>query len=84
MAPDEASAPCAFDKLLAKRVPHIVEKIFLSLDFVSFKVSSEVSKTWNQLLRSELIQKKAKLLYHEDKSSKGPAAGWASTDIKWF
>ena len=66
MAPDEASAPCAFDKLLAKRVPHIVEKIFLSLDFVSFKVSSEVSKTWNQLLRSELIQKKAKLLYHED------------------
>ena len=63
MAPDEASVPCAFDKLLAKHVPHIMEKIFFSLDYVSFKVSSEVCHTWHQILTSEGIQKKARLIY---------------------
>ena len=28
---------CAFDKLFTKSVPHILEKIFLFLDFESFK-----------------------------------------------
>ena len=69
MASDKASVPCAFDKLFTKNVPHILERIFLSLDFVSFKVSSKVSKNWNQLLKSESIQKKAKLLYTEDIST---------------
>ena len=68
MASKEASAPCAFDKLFAKNVPHIMDKIFFSLDFVSFKVSSEVSKSWNTLLKSESIQRKAKLIYTEDMS----------------
>ena len=68
MTPNKASAPCEFDKLLTKHVPHILEKIFLSLDYVSFKVSSEVCHSWHQLLNSESIQKKAKLLYTEDTS----------------
>ena len=45
-----------FDKLFVMNVPHILEKIFLSLDYESFKKCHDVSNTW-----------KVKLYYKHDK-----------------
>ena len=55
-----------FDTLLMKNVPHILEKIFLSLDYQSFKACQEVSDTWNQLLMSESFKAKAKSGFYEE------------------
>ena len=49
----------AFDKLFTTNAPHILEKIFLSLDYVSFKKSHEVCKDWNGFLLSRSTQDKA-------------------------
>ena len=54
---------CAFDMLFAKSVPHILEKIFLSLDWKSLKKCFEVSKTWHVLLTSEPLQMKVRTLF---------------------
>ena len=48
-----------FDKLLKTSVPHVLEKIFFSLDYESFKNSKKVCKAWNSVLTSEPFQKKA-------------------------
>ena len=42
-------ANCAFDKVLSKNVPHILEKIFFSLDYNSFISCQDVCNTWNGL-----------------------------------
>ena len=52
-----------FDRLLTKSVPHIVEKIFFSLDYASFKKCHKVSKAWREMLSSELFLKKANHVY---------------------
>ena len=49
-----------FDKLFTRNVPHIIEKIFLSLDYYSFKSCLKVNKKWNQVLTSESFQKMGK------------------------
>ena len=54
-----------FDKLLAKNVPHIIEGIFLSLDYPSFKTCLRVSKTWYELLTTDSMVKKARLSFCE-------------------
>ena len=56
--------PCKFDILFTKSVPHILEKIFLSIDYETFITSLEVSTTWRELLRSESYLGKAKSLFH--------------------
>ena len=57
---------CAFDTLFTKKVPHILEMIFLSLDYYSFNECLEVNKAWNGLLGSESYKVKAKLLFHKE------------------
>ena len=57
---------CAFDKLLKNNVPHIAEKIFLHLDFASFKNCLKVSDEWNKLLLTESFQQKAEYVFLED------------------
>ena len=57
--------PCAFDKLFCKNVPHILEKIFFSLDYESYEESLKVCKTWNELLKSKAFQKTANLWFRE-------------------
>ena len=52
-----ATMPCDFDILLSKNVPHIVETIFFSLDYESFKMCMEVNKNWNKLLMAESFLK---------------------------
>ena len=56
---------CAFDTLLKRNVPHILEMIFLSLDYESFKTCHEVCSAWYKLLTLEksLLRKKAKLTH---------------------
>ena len=58
--------PCAFDTLFTKSVPHILEKIFFSLDYESFKICKEVSITWNKLLTSESFKRLGKSIYQEE------------------
>ena len=55
----------AFDMLFTRNVPHIHAKIFLSMDYDSFKSCLMVSKTWNQLLTSESLKKMVKSKYDE-------------------
>ena len=61
-----AGNPCAFDVLFTKSVPHcphILENIFLSLDYKSYKTCFEVNNTWYKLLASESFQRKAKSVF---------------------
>ena len=55
-----------FDTLFERNVPHILEKIFLSLDFDSFMSCQEVNNTWKQGLTSETIKTKAKTVFHKE------------------
>ena len=58
--------PCAFDMLFTRSVPNILEKIFLSLDYKSFKACLDVSKTWNELLTADSYRAKGKLVFHAE------------------
>ena len=65
---------CAFDKLFTKSIPHILEKIFFSLDYASFKNCKEVSRAWNELLSTKRYQEILRLKKEEEKlwnASKG-------------
>ena len=55
-----------FDSLFSKNVPHILEKIFFSLDYESFKNCLQVSKDWKEQLASELFQRKGKSVFNEE------------------
>ena len=56
---------CAFDTLFTKNVPHILERIFLSLDYYTFNECLRVNKAWNCLLTSESFKVKAKKFHKE-------------------
>ena len=47
--------PCAFGTLFTRNVPHILERIFLSLDYYSFNECLNVNKAWNGLLHGHLL-----------------------------
>ena len=55
-----------FDKLLTRKVPHIHEKILLSMDYETFMNCQGVCKTWDDLLVAESFRKKAYSLYREE------------------
>ena len=57
---------CEIDKLLTKSVPHIIENIFLSLDFKSFLNCLEVNRSWKDMLTSESFQRMGKSVFYED------------------
>ena len=82
-----------FDALLRKNVPHILEKIFLPLDYKSFMSCSKVSKTWRKLLSSGSYQQKWKLVnkmllrdFIKMAMDKPLAKGdtWYLCDVQWF
>ena len=56
----------AFDKLFSKNVPHITERIFLSLDYESYKNCLEVSEYWKKHLISELYQRNGKYVFKDE------------------
>ena len=59
----DANDPRGFDKLLTKYVPHIFEKIFLSLDYESFNNCKKVCNEWMAFLGSEQFRRRAKCVY---------------------
>ena len=58
--------PCGFCTLFTKSVPHILEKIFFSLDYESFKKCLEVSTAWKELLTSESFIIRGKMVFREE------------------
>ena len=54
-----------FDLLFKKSVPHLLEKIFLHLDYDSFKSCLLVNKTWRNLLTSEPFKRMGKSKFEE-------------------
>ena len=54
---------CPFDRLLEKSVPHILEKIFFSLDYESYKTCMQVRQIWKHILTSESYMKKIKYVF---------------------
>ena len=67
MESGEDMDPCAFDKLFTRNVPHILEKIFFSLDYDSFKRCSDVNRTWRELHSSVLYERKSDEMLIEKK-----------------
>ena len=66
MAKDELASACNFDFLFYRNFPHILEMIFFSLDYESYKNCMDVSKEWKALLSSEKYISKGKTLFRED------------------
>ena len=64
----ETDASCKLNLLFTKYVPHILEKIFLSLDYESFKICLKVNKKWKELLTLERYQRKGKSVFHKEVS----------------
>ena len=61
----EALGQSVFNELSTKNVPHILENIFLYLDYESYKNCLRVSISWNKLLSQASFRKKAKLVLKE-------------------
>ena len=55
-----------FDTLFSKNIPHILDKIFLSLDYESYKNCLEVSNDWRGLLTSESYKTRGRSVYKEE------------------
>ena len=73
---------CEFDKLFTKCVPHILEKIFFSVDYKSFKNCARVCRSWNDLLTSESLRRISKSVFFEDILDElMQAAGEGNTDM---
>ena len=49
----ENAGSCVLDALFTGNFEHILERIFFSLDYKSFKTCCEVNKTWRERLTSE-------------------------------
>ena len=52
------NSPRGFEYLFRRNVPHILEKIFFSLNYDSFKTCSEVCRAWNELMRSDSYEER--------------------------
>ena len=69
MASKEGGSQIAFDAILNKNVPHILEKIFFNLDYDSFKTCQKVNKAWHNLLSSKLFKKIEVYLLNEKREN---------------
>ena len=52
--------------LMAQNVPHIHEKILLSMDYETFKNAKGVCEIWDELLESDTFAKKANSVFRRD------------------
>ena len=55
----------SFNTLLTRNVPHLLENIFFSLDYKSFKACMEVNKTWRALLSTPSYQEEMEKMLRE-------------------
>ena len=58
-----------FDAVSTRSVPHILEKIFFSLDYNSFKKCMKVSNIWRQILSTKSYQRRLEDLFDENKKN---------------
>ena len=58
--------PNSIELLFMRCVPHIVEIVFLSLDYTSYKTCFEVCKAWKELLTSFTFQRRAKQVFDKE------------------
>ena len=58
-----AGKTCEFDIIFKRNVPHILEKIFFSLDYDSYNRCRKVSSEWKDVLMSKHFRKRAKSVY---------------------
>ena len=65
MATRESVPHCEFDRLFTKSVPHILEKIFFSLNYDSFMACGKVCVAWEELHSSNRYQQRANELLKE-------------------
>ena len=54
------------ERLLTRNVPHILEKILLSVDYNTYKICQEVSKSWKNVLMSESFRRRGNTVFCED------------------
>ena len=47
-----------FNRLFTRNVPHILERIFLSLDSYSLSRCRDVCRAWNELMKSESYEER--------------------------
>ena len=66
MAADKLDNLCNFDTLFSKNLPHILEKIFFSLDYWSFKNCLEVSSEWKGVLTSDRYKTKRRSVFKRE------------------
>ena len=57
MAEEERARHSGFDLIFRGSFPHILEAVFFSLDYVSFKTCPHVCKEWNRLFSSKSFKK---------------------------
>ena len=69
MESKETDVPGVFGPLSTRSVPHILEKIFFSLDYKSFKTCMKVNKAWRELLSTASYQKRLDDLLIEKKKN---------------
>ena len=62
----EHMGSCGFDTLFNKNMPHILEKIFLSLDYESLKTCYNVSNQWKEFITSDSFKGKARKQFSSD------------------
>ena len=55
-----------FVTLFSKNFPHILENIFFSMDYKSYKICLEVNSEWKELLTSERYITKGKTVFKEE------------------
>ena len=66
MEAQKSKGESAFNKLHGIRVPHILESIFFSLDYASFRKCKEVSRAWQELITSKSFKKIGKLTFRKE------------------
>ena len=57
---------CYFNALFSQNVPHLLELVFLSLDYEAYQVCLKVSQRWRDLLTSERYRSKWKSVFKEE------------------
>ena len=66
MAAHEIHGRCNFVQLFSPSFPHILEKIFFSLDYQSYKNCLEVNSEWKGVLTSERYKKKGRSVFERE------------------
>ena len=67
MEASDGVSSCAFNKLFSTNVPHVLEMIFFSLDYESYKMCLKVCVKWRELLfTTTSFQAQVKLLFRNE------------------